>query len=784
MIGTKIHITGIVQGVGFRPFVYNQATRQGLTGWVCNTSAGVDIEVNGEPLEITSFIQSLKADFPPLARIDSFEYHQIPPNPYKNFEIIQSMEVSDAFQPISPDIGICQDCLNELFDPDNRRYRYPFINCTNCGPRLTIIEEIPYDRPNTTMKDFTLCPECKSEYSNPTDRRFHAQPIACPICGPQVWVELSGKKEGSEKRLVAKGDDAIIAVQKLLVKGMIVAIKGLGGFHLACDATNPKAVAELRKRKLRVDKPFALMMPDTASVTAHCIVNEAELELLKSRESPIVIFKRKETSTIARDVSPHQNTLGVMLPYTPLHYLLFSASNQNNRFRNHKRPSHVPPLVMTSGNLSEEPIAIHNNEARERLSSLADAFLLHDRPIRTRCDDSVIRGYHGVTFPLRRSRGYTPFPVYLNSKSPQVLATGGELKNTFCIVRDRYAFLSHHIGDMENIETYDSYVDSVSHYESLFRFKPEAIAYDLHPNYLTTRYAIERAEGEGLPAFGIQHHHAHIASCMAENSLSFEHPVIGVAFDGTGYGEDGAIWGGEFMLANYYNYERVCHLKYIPLPGGDASIRKPARIALAYLWSSKFDWEPAYHPVSALCAEELHILKSQLELKINTPLTSSMGRFFDAVASIVGIRQKVSYEAQAAIEFEALADPHEIGEYNLSLVPNEKTEHPSYIVDTIPLIGELLEDIYNGTTVDKISARFHNSIASMVGNVCNVLRRDFGTQDVVLSGGVWQNMTLLQLTSKVLLSNNFKVYTHRQVPTNDGGLSLGQAIIAIARMRN
>lgn len=781
MIGTKIHITGIVQGVGFRPFVFKQAIQKGLTGWVCNTSAGVDIEVNGEPGDISIFIQSLKSDAPPLARIDSVEYHHIPIKPYTSFEIIHSQEVSNAFQPISPDISICPDCLKELFDPEDRRYRYPFINCTNCGPRLTLIEEIPYDRPNTTMKDFEMCPDCKNEYSDPTERRFHAQPIACPVCGPQVWLEFPRETGKTHHRMIASGDDAILAAQKLLLKGKIVAIKGLGGFHLACDATNPKAVTELRRRKLRVDKPFALMMADITDIEAHCLINPAERELLVDRERPIVIVARKKTSPIAREVTPMQNTLGVMLPYTPLHYLLFAPPVGKGKVFKHNL-SKMPPLVMTSGNLSEEPIAIHNDEARERLSGLADAFLLHNRPIRTRCDDSVLRTFHGASFPLRRSRGYAPFPVYLASESPQILATGAELKNTFCIVHDRYAFLSHHIGDMENVETYDSFVDSISHYESLFRVKPEAIAYDLHPNYLATRYALDRAKSEGLPSFGIQHHHAHIVSCMAENSLASNQPVIGVAFDGTGYGEDGAIWGGEFLLADYGGYRRVCHLKYIPLPGGDTAIRKPARIALAYLWACKIDWEPELHPVSAICAEEQSILKSQLELKINTPLTSSMGRFFDAVASITGVRQKVNYEAQAAIEFEALADPHEKGEYNLLLEPDGSPDIAAYQINPAPLIGELLEDMHKDIAIATISARFHNSIARMVSNVCNTIRIDFGINDVVLSGGVWQNLTLLHRTHDLLVSEYFRVHIHHQVPTNDGGLALGQAVVAIHKM--
>jgi hydrogenase maturation protein HypF len=781
MIGTRIHITGIVQGVGFRPFVFSQAVQKGLTGWVCNTSAGVDIEVNGQTFDISQFIQAIKTKAPPLARIDSFDVQQIAINNYETFEIIDSKTVTDAFQPISPDIAICPDCIRELFDPKDRRYRYPFINCTNCGPRLTIIEDIPYDRPKTTMRDFTMCPDCRSEYTDPTDRRFHAQPIACPECGPQVWLEYPDRDKNKHKK-VLRSDDAIRECQKLLMSGKIVAIKGMGGFHLACDATNPKAVAELRRRKLRVDKPFALMMPNMTAVERHCLVNAADREVIDSRERPIVLLPRNNGSSIASEVAPHQNTLGIMLPYTPLHYLLFaSLLGINSRPGSHNALP-MPPLVMTSGNISEEPIAIDNAEAYERLAGLADAFLMHNRPIHTRCDDSVLRTYDGEIYPIRRSRGYAPFPVYLASKSPTLLATGGELKNTFCIIRDRYAFLSHHIGDMENVETYHSFLDGIANYESLFRCKPEAIAYDLHPNYLATHYALSRSTQESLPSFGVQHHHAHIASCMAEHSLPADQPVIGIAFDGTGYGEDGAIWGGEFLVADYRGYKRISHLKYIPLPGGDVSIRKPARIALAYLWANKFNWDPDLHPVSALCAEERSILKSQLELKINTPLTSSMGRFFDAVASLCGIRQVVNYEAQAAIEFEVLADPDETGAFNFFLEPGANPEGSVSQINPSLVIEQVLNDLNKGVGIPIISARFHNTVSRMVYEVSNQIRRDYGIDQVVLSGGVWQNLTLLHKTIRLLLTENFKVYIHHLVPSNDGGLALGQAIVAVHRM--
>ncbi len=781
MIGTRIHITGIVQGVGFRPFVFAQAIQQGLTGWVCNTSAGVDIEVNGDAANISQFIQTLKTGAPPLARIDSIESQPIPIKSYDTFDIIPSKTVADAFQPISPDIAICNDCLRELFDPDDRRYRYPFINCTNCGPRLTIIEDIPYDRPNTTMRGFAMCPECLAEYTNPTNRRFHAQPIACPVCGPQVWLDYPHRSSKSDKQCV-RGDDAIHEAQKLLLSGKIVAIKGLGGFHLACDATNRKVVAELRRRKLRVDKPFALMIADISGVEQYCLVTGEDRRLLESKERPIVILPRKDSCSIAMEVAPQQNTLGVMLPYTPLHFLLFALPEEKKLKGGYYKSSVMPPLVMTSGNISEEPIASNNDEALERLSGLADAYLMHDRPIRTRCDDSVMRTFFDQIFPIRRSRGYAPFPVYLATKSPTVLATGGELKNTFCITHDRYAFLSHHIGDMENVETYHSFLDGITQYESLFRCKPVAIAYDLHPNYLATRYALERAQREGLPSFGIQHHHAHIASCMAEHSLPAEEPVIGISFDGTGYGEDGAIWGGEFLLADYRGFKRISHLKYIPLPGGDVAIRKPARISLAYLWALEMEWDLELQPVAALCAEERSILKSQLELKINTPFTSSMGRFFDAVASLCGIRQVVNYEAQAAIEFEAQADPDETAEYEFVVEPDSNPDRTTTQINPSILVTQVVNNLNNRVEISKISARFHNSVARMVCTVSEQIRNDFGVDQVVLSGGVWQNLTLLRRTCDLLSSENFKVYIHNQVPTNDGGLALGQSVVAVHRM--
>jgi hydrogenase maturation protein HypF len=754
--GARIQITGIVQGVGFRPFVYSLATRLSITGWVRNTSAGVEIEVDGTPEALDTFVHALREEAPPLARIDEFHIQDRAPNGFSDFEIIHSEAIPDAFQPISPDVSLCTDCLRELVDPGDRRYRYPFNNCTNCGPRFTIIEDIPYDRPYTTMAPFEMCSECASEYDDPLDRRFHAQPVACPVCGPHIWLEVDGDS-------VAERDEALQTARRLLQEGKVLAIKGLGGFHLACDATNPDAVAALRRRKLRVDKPFALMMPDLATVEAHCTLDDAERELLQSHQRPIVILMRRSGSKVTQEVAPGQDTIGVMLPYTPLHVLLIEPEED-----------FPPALVMTSGNLSEEPIAIENEEARKRLDDLADAFLLHDRRIRTRCDDSVVRSFEGAVYPLRRARGYAPFPVFLPWNLPSILAVGGELKNTYCLTQARYAFLSHHIGDMENYETLCAFEDGVEHYERLFRVQPEILAYDLHPDYMATRYALARAEREGLPAEGVQHHHAHIAACMAEHGVPDGKSVIGVSFDGTGYGEDGAIWGGEFLLANYRHFDRPYHLTYIPLLGGEAAVRQPWRLALAWLIQADLDWNEDIPPTETAGPEAREMLKRMFEVRINAPLSSSMGRLFDAVSSLANVRQEINYEAQAAIELEALVDPDEEGVYPFELVDEN--------INPVPVIREIVGDLHAGVAVPKIAARFHNGVAHMVNQVCRAIRDQSDVDEVALSGGVWQNMVLLSRTVRLLRQSGFKVYVHRQVPTNDGGLSLGQAVIAAHRL--
>lgn len=767
-IGYQIHVTGIVQGVGFRPFVYNLARHYNLTGWVKNTSGGVEIELDGEETVLREFVARLKTDAPPLASIAHIKVTERPATGFADFEILQSQAVAGDFQPISPDVALCPDCLRELFDVNNRRYRYPFINCTNCGPRFTIIQDIPYDRPKTTMAQFAMCPACAAEYENPADRRFHAQPVACPNCGPRVWLEeFPSSRDGKSSVLINVGEDGIRRARKLLLAGKIVAVKGLGGFHLACDARNQQAVADLRRRKMRVDKPFAVMMPDIETVKRYCQVSDAEKELLESPAHPIVLLNRA-SSMIAGDVAPGQKTLGVMLPYTPLHHLLLERSD-----------GFTDVLVMTSGNLTEEPICTDNIEARTRLADLADAFLMNNRDIHVRTDDSVVRvlppesvpaTMAGGTYPLRRSRGYTPFPVRLPWTAPSILAAGAELKNTFCITHGDYAFLSHHIGDLENYETLQSFERGIHHFQGLFRVnRPDLIAYDLHPDYLSTRYTQLRAEREKIATLGVQHHHAHIAALMVEHGLDGSHPVIGVAFDGTGYGEDGAIWGGEFLLADYSGYKRAAHLKYFPLPGGDAATRRPSRTALGLLHALGLEWDEALPTHEDLCYEDRTAIRAQLLHNLNSPQTSSMGRLFDAAAALAGVRQQVNYEAQAAIEFEVWADPDETGLY-----PFE----PGPLVDPRPAIEALVADVLSGVSIQKISARFHNGLARMVADMCLRLSDEYDVSEVALSGGVWQNVTLLQKSLALLEREGFTVYIHSQVPANDGGLALGQAAIA------
>ncbi len=769
--GLYIHIRGIVQGVGFRPFVYSLADRYGLHGWVRNTSRGVEIEVDGDPRSLSSFVTSLREDHPPLANIDSIHSEEIPLNGYSEFVILHSKADPGGFQPISPDVSICDDCLEELFQPSNHRYRYPFINCTNCGPRFTIIKDIPYDRPETTMAPFEMCEVCAGEYTDPNDRRFHAQPVACADCGPRVW--LTGKDDPNALQIdQARHTDnsAVQETNRLLAQGHILAIKGLGGFHLACDAANHDAVRRLRSGKGRLSKPLAVMMPDLETVHRFCRVSPAEEDLLASPWRPIVLLETKESRGLSPALAPGQSSLGVMLPYTPLHYLLFS--------REDRWPDvPYPALVMTSGNHSNQPIATTNQDALQELGMIADEFLFHNRDIHIHCDDSVTRISRGQPYPIRRSRGYAPFPLPVNQDGPSILAAGAELKNTFCYLKGNQAFLSQHIGDLENYPTLEAFRGSLDHFEELFRIQPDVLAYDLHPDYLASRYALSRAREEGLTAVGVQHHHAHIASLLAEHGHPGQKPVIGCSFDGTGYGDDGHIWGGEVLLADYAGYHRAYHLRYTPLPGGDLAIKEPWRFALAWLDQAGIDWEPSLSPV--IQAQEqsadadfdlLPILKSQLEKGINAPLTSSMGRLFDAVSALIGVRQVTDYEAQAAIELEAAAVDGEESTYPFEIRDD--------VIDPTPLFQAVVQNIKDGVPAAVISARFHNSVADMVLKVCRSLRKEHGLNLVALSGGVWQNMRLLEHTMQLLEFEGFDILTHSRVPANDGGLALGQAVIA------
>jgi len=753
--GLFIRIRGIVQGVGFRPFVYNLALRHGISGWVRNTSAGVEIEANGSPKALDLFLQALRHEHPPLAHIDAIEVLPIPANHAEGFQILESQTQTTEFLPVSPDVAICNDCRRELFDPQDRRFRYPFINCTNCGPRFTIIRTIPYDRPNTTMADFALCAECAEEYHNPTNRRFHAQPIACPECGPQIALQTP------EGTVLAEREDALRLARQWLAEGRILAIKGLGGFHLACDASNLQAINELRRRKQRSEKPFALMAFDVDTIARHCHLSETERTLLTSPQHPILLLRRRPDSSLPSEIAPGQNTLGFMLPYTPLHLLLLEPA-----------PGFPSVLVMTSGNVSEEPIAYRDEEALERLAPLADALLVHNRPIHIRVDDSVARVYANTPYLIRRARGYAPDPIRLPQAVPSILATGGELKNTFCLTRDHYAFLSHHIGDLQNYETLKAFEEGIQHYQKLFRIQPVLVAADMHPDYLATRFAQHHAQEANLPLVLIQHHHAHLAAGLADNGVGDSEPVIGLIFDGTGYGTDATIWGGEVLLGNYSGYQRRAWLKPVPLPGGDRAVRQVARMALAHLWAAGLAWEEDLPPVQALRAEERTLLRTMLERQINAPLTSSMGRLFDAAAALIGLRSEATYEAQAAMELECLADPDENQAYDLPL--------EGQWLNPRPLWQAMLADLRSAVPIGRIAARFHNAIAEACLHVAQQLRHETSIHRVVLSGGVWQNLYLLQRTHEKLVAAGFDVLLHRNVPTNDGGLALGQAMIAAA----
>jgi hydrogenase maturation protein HypF len=745
----EIGITGIVQGIGFRPFIYNLAQKHLLRGWILNNERGVLIEAEGEDENLDRFVQDIPKLASRLARIESFQVKNLEPSGDTSFEIRKSEGVQEKFVLISPDVSTCDECLTELFSPQNFRFCYPFINCTLCGPRFTIIKDIPYDRHKTTMAPFTMCPVCQREYDDPSNRRFHAQPNACAACGPFLRLE---DREGNEIN-----GDPIEKSLGLLEKGLIIAIKGLGGFHLACDGKSNVTVSNLRSRKFREDKPFAVMCRDMEEVRRHCKVNQEEESLLLSVERPIVILRRKKDSTIAHAVAPYQDTLGVMLPYSPLHHLLLNGF--------------LKTLVMTSGNVSDEPIAYKNEEAKNRLRNIADYFLFHNREIHMRCDDSVTRVFDGKPYIIRRSRGYVPFPIKLSFPVEMILACGGELKNTFCLTRDHYAFMGHHIGDLENLETLTSFEEGIEHFKRLFYIEPKAVAYDLHPDYLSTKYALSLPE---TPKIGVQHHHAHIVSCMAENGV--EGDVIGVALDGTGFGTDETIWGGEFLIAGYRNFVRTAHLKQVPMPGATMAIKEPWRMAMVYL-SDAFGNEAKHLEIDLMRRVDLqkwNIFETMIQRGFNAPLTSSMGRLFDAISSLLSVRDEVHYEGQAAVELEMIADQ---GERETYLFHIQKDKRPM-IIDSEAIIRNVVGDLVKGISTSKISGRFHRTIADMIIKTCEAIRSWKGLNRVVLSGGVFQNIFLLSLVAEGLRKSDFDVYTHHLVPTNDGGISLGQAVIA------
>jgi hydrogenase maturation protein HypF len=752
----------MVQGVGFRPFVFGLAHRRALKGQVLNNHIGVLIDIEGESSTIEHFIREMTLNSPPLSLIESVERcDNLDLAHYQDFRIVESASNGEKFTPISADIATCEDCLRELFDSGNRRYRYPFINCTNCGPRFTIIEDIPYDREKTTMRDFEMCAMCRAEYENPLDRRFHAEPIACSVCGPQLTL-IDARGDVGAGTNPAPTFDTIARVRRLLLSGKIIAIKGIGGFHFACDGLNAEAVARLRQRKYREDKPFALMASSVEIVRRYAIVSQAEEFLLASERRPVVLLKRRTEVSIPEAVAPGVNTLGFMLPYSPLHHLILENLDR--------------PLVMTSGNVSDEPVCYEDAEALAHLGNIADYFLLHNRRIHLRADDSVTRIHEGREITLRRSRGYAPAPVRTAFKFKQeILACGAELKNTFCLAREHYAFLSHHIGDLENLETLRSFTEGIEHYKQLFHLRPEAVAYDLHPEYLSTKYALSALD-DRLTGVGVQHHHAHIASCMADNHVEGE--VIGVAMDGLGFGTDGRMWGGEFFVADFMESERIAHLDYIEMPGGAKAIREPWRMAAVYLHRAIGDeFLNLNLPfVQNLDRRSWTTLRQMIMTGTNSPETSSMGRLFDAVSSLLGVRHAVNYEGQAAIELEAIADYQSTQSYEFEIEAGGK------VVKAERVIRRAVADLLNGVSPAEVSARFHLGVAHLIKMVAHNVRVERHLNRVALSGGVFQNIFLLDSTCRMLRADGFDVFTHSRVPTNDGGISLGQAAIANARL--
>ena len=778
----SVRVTGTVQGVGFRPFVYSLAARLGLSGFVGNDAEGVFAEVEGDPAAVGEFLVAVERDAPPLARIDAIVSKTIQPNEIPGFAITASAPGARRTALVSADSAMCADCLAELGDPRDRRYAYPFINCTNCGPRFTIVADVPYDRPNTTMAAFTMCERCAAEYHDPADRRFHAQPVCCPACGPRLSLRYP---DGSP----AAAGDPVAAAAAALRAGQVLAVKGLGGYHLAVDARNEEAAAALRARKHREDKPFAVMAAGLPAARELCEVGETAAGLLASPRRPIVLMPRRP-GTVAAAVAPGNRQLGVMLPYTPLHHLLLEAV--------------AGPVVLTSGNISDEPIAYRDEDAFAQLRGIADTFLTHDRAIHIRTDDSVVRVWGGAAgselaeggaagselawggvagseptergreMLIRRSRGYVPEPVTVRTRFPRpVLACGAELKNTFCLAKGNRAFVSHHIGDLENAATLRSFTEGIEHFGRLFGIEPEVVAYDLHPEYLSTKYALDL----DLDACGVQHHHAHIASCLADNG--HDGPVIGVAFDGTGYGADGTLWGGEFLVADLAGFERAGHLAPVPMPGGAAAIRQPWRMAAAYLRAAFPGGPPPGLDVVKRNERNWAAVTSMADRGVNAPLTSSAGRLFDAVAALLSVRDTINYEGQAAVELEQLADPGGTGSYRA-----EVSGQGPFCIEGAGLVRAVTGELAEGAPAPLIAARFHNGVAALIEDGCVLAREQHGLDTVALSGGVFQNVIVAERAAARLAARGFRVLTHSRVPCNDGGISLGQAVVAGARDRN
>ncbi|MFJ9048194.1 carbamoyltransferase HypF [Streptomyces bacillaris] len=794
-IRRHLTVRGAVQGVGFRPFVYTLAEEHGLTGWVTNDADGVRTEVEGPAASVDAFTDAIGTRAPPLAVVASVEPRPVPVrNDGSGFTIRPSASSGTGRTLIPPDTATCEACLTELADPADRRHRHPFITCTHCGPRFTVVTGLPYDRPRTTMAGFPMCPDCAREYADPADRRFHAQPIACPACGPRLTL-----RRGPGDPDIRHDEDALAEARRLLAEGAVVAVKGIGGYHLACDAGDPAAVRTLRKRKNRGGKPFAVLADSLETV--HCLahVDDAERALLTGPRKPVVLLRRRASAApeVASGVAPGSPDLGVMLPYTPLHRLLLGLPGD---------PPGPPVLVLTSGNRSGEPIVTDDAEALNRLDGLADAWLGHDRPIHVPCDDSVVRICAGAELPVRRSRGYAPLPLALPLPVLPALAVGGDLKNTFCAADDRYAWLSAHVGDMDDLATLTAFERATGHLTDLTTVTPRLLIADRHPGYRSTQWARRTAQARGLPLRQVQHHHAHVASTMAEHGLDGTAPVIGIAFDGTGYGDDGAVWGGEVLVADYDGFRRFAHLRYVPLPGGDAAVRNPYRMALSHLRAAGLPWSAGLPCTAIAPPGERRLLERQLERGLNCVPTSSMGRLFDAVSSLAGVCHRVEYEAEAAMRLEnaALEAPDDLDDdgreraYGFILRtepgaeagaeapanpgtepgPDAGGQSAPLTADPSPVLAAAAADVLAGVPSPVVARRFHRAVTGLVRDVCAAARRRTGITTVALTGGVFCNALLTEGCSAGLEEDGFTVLRHRKVPPNDGGLALGQLMVA------